>query len=228
MKKGKLFTVLAALVLAAVGAFVAVTSVLSAQQQSVTSTLNVTYVANNVSAYVEVKSRVGASGDFAGTGTYSHTFQPANSSTTETLTTAPATLGFTSASDETFDEYVIYQFKFQNNYTTGQGCSLYVTMTDSFANYGSETVNVIRAYQYRTDATIPQVNISVTNNVASIGGDSNWSTTVPGTSAPIEIAVGAQPTAMYIYMVVAIKDQTKPISGYSNNAISFALSSTNS
>jgi len=226
VKKGKLFTVLVALVLAAVGAFVAVTSVLSAQQQSVTSTLNVTYTANNVSATVEVKSRVGASGDFAGTGTYSHTFYPADgNAASETLTTAPATLGFTSASDETFDEYVIYQFKFQNNYTGTQGCPLYVTMTDNFANYGSES-NVIRKYQYRTDATIPQVNITVTNNVASIGGDGNWSETVPGSSTPIAITVGAQPTAMYIYMVVAIRDQTKPISGYSNNAISFALSST--
>lgn len=215
MKKSKkLFTALVAVVMTVVALTAAVTAVLSAQNQTVTSTLSVTYTANNVKATVTLKGKT-QSGDWsAGTGSATTSFD-----VTEGITSKPVSMdaialgGYVSS---TFQRYAVYQFAFTNNYLASTGCSVYVAMTDTYDITGK---NVYVAYQWSTSSSVPTVTLTATDTAVTSCGD-DWST-IP----PAKTAVTATSTA-YIYMIVAISNVTLGINSYSNNGISFALTTT--
>lgn len=231
MRKSKILMVMTALVLAVVGVLAAVTSVLSAQQQSVTSSLQVTYQANNVSATVSVKGKTQGGSYAAATGTTSKTFTPAESQAANAVALAAPVLGlgFTRSS-ESFDRYGVYQFEFINNYAKNHGCALYITMTDGYSTSGK---NVIVRYAVSTSATEPAVTLTESSGVATgVSGESNtntqqstWLSVVPAKTT-LAVTTGDTATKIYFYVLVIIADPTLAISSYENNSITFSLSSS--
>jgi len=214
-KSRKLFTALTALVLAVVGAIAAVTSVLAAQSQSVTSTLQVTYEATNVYATVGVTSKT-QNGNYGNAD--SHTFNPADGNASAHALTAHAeSLGFENASDSTFERYAIYKFSFQNKYASG-GRKLTVSMAVSGVN---ENAVVAYASNATTDTTpsLAPTTTDTTWALSSADTTAGWSTTIPS------LTVTATNTG-YIYMVVAVKNTTLPIASQ-NISVSFTLGTAN-
>jgi hypothetical protein len=215
--------VMTALVLAVVGVLAAVTSVLSAQQQSVTSSLQVSYVANNVSATVSVASKT-QSGTFstpsASNPVQTVTFNPSdgNSSTAALVANNVALGGF---SDETFQRYAVYKFSFTNNYTSGHGTKMSVTMNYS-APTGENNSNVTLLWIAATDDTEPSV--SVSNNAWNFTNTPKHVQLTASASTNVFVNSGSdgrvpQGTTYHVYLYVLVTDTTLPSS--------FVLSSSN-
>jgi len=212
-KSRKLFISLVAVVLTVVAAVAATVATLAATSQNVGATISVTYTANNVKATVTLKGKTQGGTWSTVTGDATKSFDVTEDTVTKNVSMSAIGLGgFVSG---TFQRYAVYQFAFKNDYTSSQGCVMYVEMADS---YLTDDKNVFVNYQKSSSADVPAVSLTTTNQVTSCG--SGWSTSVP---PKFEVAkAGTQ----YVYMIVGIEDVTKNINGYSNNGITFTLTTS--
>ena len=209
MKKSKkLFTALVAVVMTVVALTAAVTAVLSAQNQTVTSSLSVTYVANNVKADVAVYKKA-QYGTF-GSAVASQSFDPTESSTTKTLNAGDAVeLGGFSGSN--FVRYAVYQFKFQNTYSASTGTAISVKGTYTQPEAANRN-NVVLKWIVSTGDTepVPTMTDSETsgdwNAFTTANGNSEVSVT-SGTQFNISTSLAAN-SAVSLYLFVGIVNTT--------------------
>ena len=209
LRKRKLFSsiafVLSLVMLAVSGAIF----VHSAQQQSVSSSLQVTYDARNVNftadAWYEKPSNSGTKQAFAdNTLTINAT---AAESTTSTLSvTNPITLNANP------DTYVLFTYKFVNTASNG-GYDMLVSLTDDATK---TNVNV----KYLTSITADVYTTLSSQRTAVVNGGS--------TSVPAAVCVPAQST-LYYYVLVEIDDNTLGSSyvGNSEHKIIWSITSAN-
>jgi len=249
MSKKKLIITITSLCLVVVAAVAAVVGVVAASTQTVRSTVNVTYTANNVKATVGVMSKLQYDSNYGenrGTAT-SIQFYATDAARTENLQVSPAVaLGQSKGlADETvdnwaFERYVIYRYSFHNDYATDSGegrtigRSMRVTLTYTPTNNVTQSNSfIVFATQAGNDTTAPVV----TDNENRIGNEShdlvvtadNWkSATVAGTtseysaySTPLSIEVDNNETG-YFYVLIGISDPTREMS-FSNTAPAFVF-----
>ena len=216
MKKSKkLFTALVAVVMTVVALTAAVTAVLSAQNQTVTSSLSVTYVANNVKADVAVYKKA-QYGTF-GSAVASQSFDPTESSTTKTLNAGDAVeLGGFSGSN--FVRYAVYQFKFQNTYSASTGTAISVKGTYTQPEAANRN-NVVLKWIVSTGNTEPAPTMGGSDWNAFTTADGNSEVTVTsGTQFTISASLAASSTVS-LYLFVGIADVSE--------GATFTLATTN-
>jgi len=117
MSKKKLIITITSLCLVLVAAVAAVVGVVAASQQTVTSTIHVTYAANNVKASVAVSTKSEAENTWTARGD-AVSFNAADASQTKTVNVSdPIALGGrTVGSEWRFERYVVYRYAFTNSY----------------------------------------------------------------------------------------------------------------
>lgn len=206
MKKSKkLFTALVAVVMTVVALTAAVTAVLSAQNQTVTSSLSVTYVANNVKADVAVYKK--AQGGSFGAAAASQSFAPTEASTTKTLNAGDAV----ALGGSPFARYAVYQFKFQNTYADSTGTAISVKGTYTQPEAANRN-NVVLKWIVSTGDTepVPTMTDSETsgdwNAFTTANGNSEVSVT-SGTQFNISTSLAAN-SAVSLYLFVGIVNTT--------------------
>jgi hypothetical protein len=230
MKNKKMVATLASLCLIVVAVVAAVVGVLAAVNQSVASTFNVSYFAKNVNATVTLKSigpNAGATGyeeEYAAAASGStDTFLPLEGTRTATLTGKSYAFSWNSG-ESAFLGKAIYQFKFENNNTSG-GHALSVTPTLSdvsalnievltFTSTSELAATNVRAEWVEETGALDTAT-GHTFSLVSDTGYTSWS------SGAISVAAAS---STYFYLVVAVKNAaqslaTVDLGGY----ISFAL-----
>ena len=221
MRNKRLFTAMVAMVLAVVGAIAAVTSVLSATSQQVTSTLTVTYVANNVKATVSIQSAKKSASLItsfsAATDDATKSFDVTDASTTGTVEAAEVTLGFDS---NTYYRCAVYKFDIKNDYAANHGTTLKVSATYV---QGTAPTNVIIRWAQNTTGTTPTVALpadpAATWTDAFAGGTEISSMSNNSGSPTLLNNAVAQQEHTYLFLFVCIEDSTL--------SSSFALDNSN-
>lgn len=231
MRKSKILMVMTAFVLAVVGVLVAVTSVLSAQQQSVTSSLQVTYVASNVKAEIKIESAkvttAGVIGSYTtAAGGAITSFDVTDSSATQGTVTAPEqTLGMGTTNDDsdTFYRGLIYRFTFTNQYSSGTGCPLRVSAQYTANEYALDNVLCAWGVGTASAVTMPSDGASATWTSPAITGTTAHAFDWLNSKQTIASSVAVNNGTVCLYLVVVIKDTTKSASFKINSSTANTL-----
>jgi len=195
MNRKRLIITVTSLALVVVAVIAAVVGVLAATQQNVTSTLSVSYQANNVKATVTLDWKYQNAGD-TWTSAGSQVFTATEGTTTKTINAVNANaLGSKGANGATFDRYVIFRFTIHNDYTAQEGRQ--VTSTLSYtAPSGNNLKNVIVEWDQSSSDTPADFSFSGTTFTGS-----DYATAAPTTAVTI-----AQGASTYYYLVVGINN----------------------
>lgn len=191
MKKNNLFTSI--ILVSSIVLFI-ISSIffgLSATSQTVRGTLNVTYVADNVSftasAFYQLQD-TGAKVDLVDTSNNnatSVTFTPASNTSVKTLS-ATSNINLT-----VNKQYVLFTYAFTNNASAGGYC-IKVSLTDGTTSTSNVTVRYLASpTKYCTNATPTSAELT------------SFKSSVNSSSAPTNVYIGAQQTK-YFYVLVEI------------------------
>ena len=193
MNRKRLIITVTSLALVVVAVIAAVVGVLAASQQNVTSTLSVSYQANNVKATVSLEWKYENDQNWTTTAG-SQTFTATEGTTTKSLNAVNANqLGSKGTNGATFDRYVIFKFTIHNDYAAAEGRQVTSTLTYT-APTGDNLKNVTVEWDQSTSDDPAAFSFSGTTFTGS-----DYSTTAPTTAVTI-----AQGASTYYYLVVGI------------------------
>lgn len=244
MSKKKLIITITSLCLVVVAAVAAVVGVVAASTQTVTSTVSVSYLANNVKATMSVTSKLQKDGDFGTTRTTTAdvNFQATEGRSEKTLVVQDSPyLGNSGTSnmagDWRFERYIIYRYAFHNDYAAAttepvraaEGRSMNVTLTYNENQTTRENVRVAFAFQAGNSESVP---VTATTEPSGDGEIAVWNAqNVVGTdykewgdlSTSDKMIAVAQNETGYVYVLVAIQSPLRDASFSTNAASAFTF-----
>ena len=192
MNRKRLIITVTSLALVVVAVIAAVVGVLAASQQNVTSTLSVSYQANNVKAIVSLDWKYENDTNWTSAG--SQSFIATEGTTTKSLTAVNADqLGSKGTNGATFDRYVIFKFTIHNDYAAAEGRQVTSTLTYT-APTGDNLKNVTVEWDQSDSQDPAEFSFSGTTFTGAA-----YSTTAPTSAVTI-----AQAGTTYYYLVVGI------------------------
>ena len=193
MNRKRLIITVTSLALVVVAVIAAVVGVLAATQQNVTSTLSVSYQANNVKATVALDWKYQNDANWTSTAG-SQTFTATEGTTTKSLNAVNANqLGSKGEGGATFDRYVIFRFTIHNDYTAQEGRQVTSTLS-----YTAPSGNNLKNVTVEWDQSDSQDPAAFSFSGTTFTGAA-YSTTAPTTAVTI-----AQAGTAYYYLVVGI------------------------